>query len=159
MRHFTDLIAECLTEVEELFPWDLEAQLQKRGDLMMVDVREADEFATLHIPNSINVPRGILEASCEWDYEETIPDLVKARDRAVVVICRSGNRSVLAAHTMQRMGYKKIASLKTGIKGWNDAEQPLIDGDKNRIDSDEADRILTPPIRDDQRRPSPPMSA
>ncbi len=154
MKHFTDLIAECLPEIEELFPWDLEERLAENSDLMLVDVREADEFAVLHIPNSINAPRGILEASCEWDYEETIPELVQARDREVIVICRSGNRSVLAAHTMQRMGYKNITSLKTGIKGWNDAEQPLINGGANEVDIDDADEILLTRIRDDQKRPA-----
>lgn len=154
MKHFTDLIAECLTEIEEVFPWDLEEKLDENSDLMMVDVREADEFAAFHIPNSINVPRGILETSCEWDYEETIPELVKARDKEVIIICRSGNRSVLAAHTMQRMGYKNIASLKTGVKGWNDAEQPLVDGDKNEVNIDDADEMLIVRIHDDQKRPS-----
>jgi len=154
MKHFTDLIAECLTDIEELFPWDLEEKLSENSNLLLVDVREADEFAALNIPNSINVPRGILETSCEWDYEETIPELVQARDREVIVICRSGNRSVLAAHTMQRMGYTNVASLKTGVKGWNDAEQPLIDGEGNEVDIDDADEMLVTRIRDDQKRPT-----
>ena len=154
MKHFTDLISECLTEIEELFPWDLEEKIAENSALMLVDVREADEFAALHIPSSINVPRGILEASCEWDYGETIPELVQARDKEVIVICRSGNRSVMAAHTMQRMGYKNIASLKTGVRGWNDAEQPLIDGEDKEVDIDDADEMLLTRIRDDQKRPT-----
>jgi rhodanese-related sulfurtransferase len=154
MKHFTDLIAECLTEIEEFFPWDLEEKLETDSNLLLVDVREPSEFAALHIPNSINVPRGILESSCEWDYEETIPELVQARNREVIVICRSGNRSVLAAHTMQRMGYKKIASLKTGVKGWNDAELPLRNGAGNEVDVDDADEMLITRIREDQKRPA-----
>ena len=154
MKHYTDLIAECLTEIKELFPWDLEEKLEEKNELVLVDVREADEFAALHIPNAISVPRGILESSCEWDYEDTIPELVQARDKEVIVICRSGNRSVLAAHTMQRMGYKNIASLKTGVKGWNDAEQPLVDGEGKEVDIDDADEILATRIRDDQKRPT-----
>ena len=55
---------------------------------------------------------------------------------------------------MQRMGYKNITSLKTGIKGWNDAERPLINGVENAVYIDDADEILLTRIRDDQKRPA-----
>ena len=154
MKHFTDLIAEALPEVEELFPWDLEEKLQEEIDLIMLDVREPNEFDALHIKGSINVPRGILESACDWDYDETEPSLAVGREREIIVICRSGNRSVLAAHTMQRMGFKKVSSLKTGIRGWNDAEQPLYNAAGDEVDIDDADEILASKLRPDQRRPA-----
>lgn len=153
MKRFTDLIAECLTEVNEIFPWDLEERLQESEQPLLLDVREESEYAALHIPNSISVPRGILETACEWDYEETIPELVESRNRDIVVICRSGNRSVLAAHTMKRMGYKSLCSLKTGIRGWNDYEQPLMNIAGEEIDIDRADQILANRVRPEQQRP------
>ena len=153
MKHFNDLIAECLPEVEEVFPWDLEEKLQQDTPPLMVDVREANEFDALYIPGSIFVPRGILESACDWDYDETVPALAAGRDREIIVICRSGNRSVLAAHTMMRMGFKNVASLKTGIKGWNDFEQPLIDKEGKEVDIDDADEILASRLREDQKRP------
>ena len=154
MKRFTDLIADCLTEIEEIFPWDLSERLEQDNKILLLDVREPEEYACLHIPGSINVPRGILETACEWDYEETHPELVTARGREVVVICRSGNRSVLAAHTMKRMGFKKLCSLKTGVRGWNDFEQPLQNAEKEPVDIDEADEMLMSRIRPDQKRPS-----
>lgn len=154
MKHFTDFIAACLTEVNELFPWDLAEKIENGDDILMLDVREPNEFDALHIKDSLNVPRGILESSCEWDYDETIPELVQAREREVIVICRSGNRSVLAAHVMQLMGYKNVASLKTGVRGWNDFEQPLYDKDDNLVDIDDADEVLASRVREDQRRPN-----
>lgn len=153
MKHFTDLIAECLTEVEEIFPWDLADKMQQDPDLMLIDVREPAEFDALHIPGSINVPRGILESACDWDYDDTIPQLVQAREREVIVICRSGNRSVLAAHTMKKMGYRNAISLKTGVRGWNDFEQTLIDRDGAQVDIDDADEILASRVRPEQRAP------
>jgi rhodanese-related sulfurtransferase len=107
----------------------------------------------MRIAGSINVPRGILESACEWDYEETIPELVQARDREIVVVCRSGYRSVLAAHSMQVLGYKNVASLKTGLRGWKDNEQPLEDGQRNPVDLDDADVYFTPRLRPEQMRP------
>jgi rhodanese-related sulfurtransferase len=108
----------------------------------------------MHIAGSISVPRGILESACEWEYEETIPALVQAREREVVVVCRSGYRSVLAAHSMQVLGYQNVVSLKTGLRGWKDYEQPLVDRSGDAVDLDEADVYFSPRIRDDQMRPS-----
>lgn len=154
MKHFTDLIADALPEVEELFPWDLEEKLGQENDLILLDIREPYEFDALHIEGSINVPRGILESACDWDYEETVPELAAGREREIIVICRSGNRSVLAAHTMQRMGFKNVASLKTGIRGWNDFEQPLLNAAGEPVDIDDADEVLASRIRPEQQRPA-----
>jgi len=153
MKHFTDLIAEALPEVEELFPWDLEVKIEQSPDLILLDVREPSEFAALHIKGSLNVPRGILESACDWDYDETEPALAGGRDSEIIVICRSGNRSVLAAHTMQRMGFKNVASLKTGVRGWNDFEQPLYNAAGEQVDIDDADEILASKLRPEQQRP------
>jgi len=153
MKRFMELIRDCLTDVREIMPWDLEERLEANPDLMIVDVREPDEYAAMHIAGSLNVPRGILESACEWDYEETVPELVRARDREVVVVCRSGNRSILAAHSMQVLGYDNVVSLKTGLRGWKDYDQPMIDAAGEEVDLDEADVYFTPQVRDDQLRP------
>lgn len=154
MKHYTDLVAECLNEVEELFPWDLTERMEDNPELLLLDVREPYEFDAMHIDGAINAPRGILESCCEYDYEETIPELAAAREREIVVICRSGYRSVLAAHTMQRMGYKNVASLKTGMRGWNDFEQPMLDAQGQEVDIDDADDYFTTKLRPEQQRPS-----
>jgi rhodanese-related sulfurtransferase len=135
-------------------PWDLDERLQENPDLLIVDVREPQEFEAMHIAGSINVPRGILESACEWDYEETVPELVQAREREVVVVCRSGYRSVLAAHSMQVLGYRDVVSLQTGLRGWKDYDQPLEDGVGNEVDLDDADVYFTPRIRPEQMRPA-----
>lgn len=153
MKHFLQLVSDCLTDVKELMPWDLEERLEQNPDLLVVDVREPYEFDAMHIEGSLNVPRGILESACEWDYEETEPELVRAREREVIVVCRSGYRSVLAAHSMQLLGYTHVASLKTGLRGWKDYEQPLVDRDGGDVDLDDADDYFTPKLRDDQLRP------
>ncbi|EXJ15275.1 rhodanese-like domain-containing protein [Imhoffiella purpurea] len=153
MKNFLELIKKCLSDIKEIMPWDLADRVAENPDLLIVDVREPDEYAAMHIPGSVHVPRGILESACEWDYEETLPELVQARDREVVVVCRSGYRSVLAAHSMVVLGYSNVASLKTGLRGWKDFEQPLVDGDGKEIDLDDADVYFTPRLRPEQRRP------
>lgn len=154
MKKFIELVSGCLSDVREIMPWDLEERMRENPDLLVVDVREPYEFDAMHIAGSINVPRGILESACEWDFEETVPDLVRAREREVVVVCRSGYRSVLAAHSMQVLGYRGVASLRTGLRGWKDYDQPLTDAAGEPVDLDDADVYFTPRIRPDQARPS-----
>ena len=154
MRNFLELVKDCLSEVREIMPWDMAARVVANPDLLIVDVREPYEYDAMHIEGSLNVPRGILESACEWDYEETIPELVNAREREIVVVCRSGYRSILATHSMLVLGYNNVVSLKTGIRGWKDNEQPLFDKDGGSVDLDDADVYFTPNLRPEQMRPA-----
>ena len=153
MQHFIEMIRGCLSEVREIMPWDLEERLEANPDLLIVDVREPYEYNAMHLPGSVNVPRGILESACEWDYEETLPELVQARQREIVVVCRSGYRSVLAAHSMQVLGYQNVVSLRTGLRGWNEYEQPLQDDAGRPVDLDDADEYFTARLRPEQMKP------
>ncbi|MGD8524742.1 MAG: rhodanese-like domain-containing protein [Thioalkalispiraceae bacterium] len=153
MKKFTELVAESAENVSELFPWDLEEKLEQGDKPLLLDVREPYEFEAMHIQNSINVPRGILETACEYDYEETVPELVEARDKEVIVICRSGNRSVFAAEVMQKLGYQNVASLKTGLRGWSDYEQPLVDAHDNEVSEDDQIEYFTTHLRPEQMSP------
>lgn len=154
MKHFSDLIAESLADVREIMPWDLADQLRQPSPPLLLDIREPQEFDAAHIADSIHVPRGLLEAACDWDYDDTVPALAGGREREIVVICRSGNRSVLAAHTMMRMGFRHVVSLKTGVRGWNDYEQPLVDKSGQVVDIEAADALLASRVRPEQRRPA-----
>lgn len=153
MKTFKELITDCLKTVEEIYPWDLPEMMAADTSLLLLDIREPYEFKALHIVGSLNVPRGILESACDYGYDETVPALVQAREKKIIVICRSGNRSALAAYTMQLMGFKNVTSLKTGIKGWNDFELPLYDAQGQLVDIDEADEILMPKLRPEQLPP------
>ncbi len=154
MMKFIELIRNCLTDIKEVMPWDLQERLEANPELLIIDVREPDEFVAMHIKGSLNVPRGILESACEWDFEETTPELVRARDREVAVVCRSGYRSVLATHSLQVLGYRNVYSLKTGLRGWKDYELPLQDQHGQAVDLDYADEYFTPDLREDQKRPA-----
>ncbi len=153
MVSYRELVQNCLADVQEIMPWDLVTRMEENPDLLIVDVREPCEFDALHIKGSISVPRGILESACEWDYEDTVHDLVLARVRELVVVCRSGHRSVLAVHTMQLLGYEHVASLRTGLRGWNDYEEPLWNSAGNVVDSAYADEYFTVKLRQDQKDP------
>ncbi len=153
MERYDDLITEALARVKEIMPWDLSRSLAAGNRPILLDVREPVEFAKLRIPGSINVPRGVLEQACEWDYDETVPELASGRAQEIVVICRSGKRSVLAVDMLLRMGFSNVVSLKTGIRGWTDFEQPMLNANGEAIDADAGDLLLAPILRPDQRKP------
>jgi len=156
VKRYDQLVQDCLDTVSEIFPWDLVELQDAVPGLFVLDVREPYEFAVAHIPGSLCVPRGILESSCEYGYEETMPELVEAREREIIVVCRSGYRSVLAAYTMRQMGYLRTRSLKTGLKGWNDYEQVLVDDNDVVVDIDVLDEYFRPKLTTAQLGPGRP---
>ncbi|MGV6811003.1 MAG: rhodanese-like domain-containing protein [Brevirhabdus sp.] len=152
-KSYAQLATEAAARVTEVMPWDVPELLSEHDGALLLDIRERDEFARAAVPGALNVPRGILESAAEWNYAETEPALVQARDKLVLVICRSGNRSALAAEVLEQMGFADVRSVKLGIKGWNDADQELVGPDGAVLDGDDAmDEIELSP-RPDQLDP------
>ena len=153
MDDYQKLVEQALESVSEIMPWDLEEDIPDTG-LILLDIREQDEFNRMHIPNSIHIPRGLLESACVWNYDDTVPMLAASRNQNIVLICRSGNRSVLAAQTLQQMGFENVRSLKLGIKGWNDNDFEMLDIKGNIVDIDQADEWLNRAVADEKRQPN-----
>jgi phage shock protein E len=88
----------------------LEASQQQKTGALLIDVREAEEFAKEHAPGAVHLSRGTLELKIE----EAAPDTAKP----IICYCGGGSRSALAAESLQRMGYTNVASLAGGFKAW-----------------------------------------
>ncbi len=142
MKTFKEIVDQARTTINELFPWDVEERAEKNQELLIVDIREHSEFKKFHIKDSLFVPRGILETACEAEYDDAIPALVNGRNKEIVVICRSGNRSVLVTQMMQELGFTNVSSMKTGLRGWNDYDLALYDANDNQLDADDVDEML-----------------
>lgn len=80
--------------------------------LMILDVRQTEEYSEGAIPGAVHIPRGVLEEAVE----QMVPD----RDSRVVIYCASGVRSVFAAETLGNMGYSDVASMNGGFNKWKD---------------------------------------
>lgn len=150
---YKDLVAEIAPQIKEYYPWDIEEKLDNGDDILFLDVREYHEYDTMRIPDSLHVSRGILETAVEWDHEETEPELVEARDKEIVVVCRSGSRSIFAAYTLMQMGFANVSSLKTGLRGWNEYDLPLEDMEGNPVDPELGDKYFANKLLDYQRKP------
>ncbi len=143
MKTFNQLVSENSQQVTELMPWDLEKKLTQDKPPILLDVREVTEFTAMHIKGSVNVPRGILEIVCDLNNKNDAPELVNARNQEVIVICGSGKRSIMAASTMVEMGYVNATSLKTGLKGWNDYNLPLVNHQGDSVDPEQVGTFLS----------------
>ena len=106
-----DLIDEAKAQVNEVSPEQVRDMIERKEKAVYLDVREPNEWNLGHIPGTVHLPRGNLESKVEGLIE---------RDQKIVVICARGNRSALAALTMQQMGYEDVASMARGMSGWSD---------------------------------------
>ena len=106
-----EVIRQIKQQVEEVDPAEVSEHLG--NGIVLVDVRESEEWDRGHIPGAVHVPRGYLESR--------IDGAVGDRDRRVVLYCASGQRSALAAHTLtELLGYTNVASMTGGITLWKD---------------------------------------
>src|SRR3954465_2332164 len=106
-----EVIRKIRSQVEEIDPSEVREHLG--NGVVLVDVRESEEWDAGHIPGAKHVPRGYLESRIEG--------AVKDRDQRVVLYCASGQRSALAANTLrEQLGYENVASMNGGITLWKD---------------------------------------
>jgi rhodanese-related sulfurtransferase len=92
-------------------------QLINHKDAVIVDVRDQKEFETGHLLNSKLIPLGTIKTR--------IGELEKYRDRPVIVVCTSGQRSKIAASQLKKMEFAQAYSLVGGVAAWRKAELPL----------------------------------
>lgn len=117
MKSALDLVSAAKTRVHEVTVEAAEAAIRDAD--VLIDVREADEFAAGHIPGAINVPRGVLEFKLS-----STPEL-DARDLRVVLYCKTSGRAALSACAMQEMGYMRVQSIAGGFDAWAAAGKPI----------------------------------
>ena len=119
-RGFKKMLAEANATIETVSVQDLAYDLEE-NDALLVDVRETVERETdAGIPNSLHVPRGLLEFHA--DPESAIFIDALQLDRRIVLYCGTGGRSALAAKTLLEMGYHNVASLAGGFEAWRSSE-------------------------------------
>lgn len=110
-------IKEARSHIDE---WDAETAEEKlgAGGVLVIDVREPDEFHGGHIAGALNIPRGILEASADPTTKHRHPVLCTAHDKTILLYCHSGGRSAMAAWVLKQMGFEQAYSLAGGLECW-----------------------------------------
>lgn len=87
---------------------------------LILDVRTAQEFAEGHLPGAINIPHDVVRGDD--------PRLKDWKDKPVLVYCRSGRRSGLAADKLEQAGFSRVQKLKGDMPGWVQAGYPVERG-------------------------------
>ena len=122
MRLFSiqELVLEAKKDILEFDVMKVN-RLIKDSVALLVDVREPDEFAQGHISGAINVPRGVLEFRADPGYPNAIAEL-SDKSALLILYCRSGARSALAAQVLGLLGYKSVISMAGGFLAWEAAQ-------------------------------------
>ena len=88
------------------------------ASLVLLDVRTPDEYAGGHLPGAINIPNAELA--------DRIGELADARERDIVVYCRTGNRTEQALKVLEKAGFKRLFHLKGDYTRWSEEKRPVI---------------------------------
>lgn len=112
-------IMRRLTGYKRLSPSELTA-LVNREDALVLDVSPTSEFDKGHIAGARGVPLGQL------DPEHKL--IAKAKDRPIVVVCRTGQGSAQAAARLVKAGYSRVHWLEGGLPAWQQGDLPLVKG-------------------------------
>jgi rhodanese-related sulfurtransferase len=113
---FLKIVNDAKSRIKETDVPVVLARVKKGEKLILVDVREDNEWAKGRIAGAIHLGKGIIER----DVEATIPD----KNAEIILYCGGGFRSALSADNMKKMGYKNVISMDGGWRGWQEAGGP-----------------------------------
>ena len=103
---------------ESMSQADLLARLNRKDpDLVVLDVRTPAEFAAGHVPGARNVSHDLLSSR--------LAELAPLRDKQVVLYCRSGRRTLLAADVLHAAGFTHLAHLEGDYLAWEAEHRPI----------------------------------
>jgi len=123
-KSLKDLVCEAKARIKETSAEEAAAQIKASSNVLILDVREPGEYAAGHIPNALNVPRGLLEPMADLEYPKREPRL-EDRNQKIIVHCASGVRSIFAADVLQVMGFTDVESMAGGFTAWQQQSLPV----------------------------------
>jgi len=118
MKTLREMIAEARQVVPEEGPEELLRRLQSGQPVVLLDVRDPDEYRDGHIDGAVNVSRGFLE----FRIASVAPDPTTP----IVVYCQTGLRSVLAGKVLRELGYQHVINLAGGYQRWVQSGLPTV---------------------------------
>lgn len=85
-----------------------EELLDNNKDILIIDVRDADEYEKNHIRNAINIPYKEIDSHIE--------ELMQYQDKPILIYCQAGNRSQIVAEKLQQLGFTKVYVINDGVE-------------------------------------------
>jgi rhodanese-related sulfurtransferase len=111
------MVKEAKATISEVSIDDVKKIIDNKDKIIILDVRDKDEFETGYIPGAINLSRGMLE----FKINTVIPD----RNARIIVYCGVDLRGPLATKTLNEMGYINAVNISGGLKVWKAAGYPI----------------------------------
>lgn len=118
MKTAHDLVVAAKGRIQEISVDAAEQAIREAQ--VLIDVREADEYAAGHLPGAVHISRGMLEFKLSSNPE------LSARDLAIVLYCKTSGRAALAACALHDMGYLNVKSISGGFDAWAAAGKPVV---------------------------------
>jgi rhodanese-related sulfurtransferase len=118
---FLNLVNDAKKRVNEISVAEVRARLAANPRIILLDVREDNEWQAGHAAEAVHLGKGILER----DLEKLFPD----PKTEIIMYCGGGFRSALACDAAQKMGYRNVHSLIGGYKGMVAAGWPMKSGE------------------------------
>lgn len=115
MVGFRDLLAQAKSQITEVDTASAATRIDA-GGVVVLDVREPEEYDQGALPDALHIPRGHLEAQIE--------NKVVEKSTPIVVYCAGGVRSAFAAKTLHELGYTDVLSVIGGFGKWKDEGRP-----------------------------------
>ena len=121
------MIAAARSVANEVPPDAAREALDSGAVKLVLDVREPEEFREGHVPDAVNIPRGLLEVRADPASPAADASLSAERSVRVLVYCTKGPgaRSLFAARTLMDMGYENVDVLAGGMNAWAEAGLPV----------------------------------
>jgi rhodanese-related sulfurtransferase len=113
---FLKMVKDAKSRVKEADFREVKKRLDNRDKIVLIDVREDNEWARGHLPGATHLSKGVIER----DIERAFPD----KEARLVLYCGGGYRSALAADNLMKMGYSNVISMDGGWRAWVEAGYP-----------------------------------
>ena len=115
-----ELASVVNNDIEEVTVDDLKNKIDNGDEFYLIDVRQENEYLKGNIEGSFNIPRGELEFKINdtifWGEQFFYEPLDTSE---IVIYCKAGGRGTLAVHSLLKLGYTNVKSLKGGIIAWD----------------------------------------
>jgi rhodanese-related sulfurtransferase len=105
-----EITVEKKAEYRKISPQEAKEKLESNSGVILVDVRNEDEYAEVRIPGSILIPKDVIEEKAA----QILPD----KDAVIVVYCKAGSRSKPACEILIGLGYTNVYDVEGGVVGW-----------------------------------------
>ena len=125
-KTFRQMVSEAREQVDVLSPQDAQKKMQETPNVVVVDVREAEDLAaTGVVPGAVNIPLGMLPLRADSELPESLRDpRLQDRSTPVITTCGGGGQAALAAKTLKDMGFTNVSMIDGGTRGWKEAGLP-----------------------------------